>query len=114
AESHADGRDAVAVSFYASQNMTTGEGGMATTPRESLAARMRMLSLQGMNRDAWSRHSERGSWYYEVVDAGFKYNLTDIQSAVGIHQLRKLESFIETRTRCAQIYHQALAGLAEV
>jgi dTDP-4-amino-4,6-dideoxygalactose transaminase len=114
AETGADASDAVAFSFYATKNMTTGEGGMVTTPRESLAARMRMLSLQGMNRDAWSRYSERGSWYYEVVDAGFKYNLTDIQSAVGIHQLRKLDSFIETRTRYAQIYNQALAGMEEV
>src|SRR5207247_2122974 len=110
----ADSSDAVAFSFYATKNMTTGEGGMITTPRDSLAARMRMLSLHGMNRDAWSRYSERGNWYYEVVDAGFKYNLTDIQSAVGIHQLRKLESFIETRTRYAQIYNQALAGMEEV
>jgi dTDP-4-amino-4,6-dideoxygalactose transaminase len=94
--------------------MTTGEGGMITTPRESLAARMRMLSLHGMNRDAWNRYSDRGSWYYEVVDAGFKYNLTDIQSALGIHQLRKLDGFIETRTRYAQIYNQELAEVEEV
>jgi dTDP-4-amino-4,6-dideoxygalactose transaminase len=114
AESGADASDAVAFSFYATKNMTTGEGGMITTPRESLAARMRMLSLHGMNRDAWNRYSERGSWYYEVVEAGFKYNLTDIQSALGIHQLRKLDSFIETRTRHAQIYNQALAEIEEV
>jgi dTDP-4-amino-4,6-dideoxygalactose transaminase len=113
-ESGADASDAVAFSFYATKNMTTGEGGMITTPRESLAARMRMLSLHGMNRDAWNRYSERGSWYYEVVDAGFKYNLTDMQSALGIHQLRKLDSFIETRARYAQIYNQALAGVEEV
>ena len=109
-----DASDAVAFSFYATKNMTTGEGGMVTTPRESLAARMRMLSLHGMSRDAWNRYSERGNWYYEVVDAGFKYNLTDIQSALGIHQLRKLDSFIEARTRYAQIYNQALAGVEEV
>jgi dTDP-4-amino-4,6-dideoxygalactose transaminase len=114
ADNGADASDAVAFSFYATKNMTTGEGGMITTPRESLAARMRMLSLHGMNRDAWNRYSERGSWYYEVVDAGFKYNLTDIQSALGIHQLRKLDSFIETRIRYAQIYNQALAGMEEV
>ncbi len=109
-----DTSDAVAFSFYATKNMTTGEGGMITTPRESLAARMRMLSLHGMNRDAWNRYSRRGNWYYEVVDGGFKYNLTDMQSAVGIHQLRKLESFIETRARYAEIYNQALAGVDEV
>jgi dTDP-4-amino-4,6-dideoxygalactose transaminase len=109
-----DVSDAVAFSFYATKNMTTGEGGMITTPRESLAARMRMLSLHGMNRDAWNRYSGRGNWFYEVVDAGFKYNLTDIQSALGIHQLRKLDSFTETRTRYAQMYNQAFAGLEEV
>src|SRR4029077_8444342 len=108
AEGPSDASDAVAFSFYATNNMTTGEGGMITTPRESLAARMRMLSLHGMNRDAWSRYSRRGHWYYEVVDAGFKYNLTDIQSGIGIQQLRKLDSFIETRARYAEIYNQAL------
>jgi dTDP-4-amino-4,6-dideoxygalactose transaminase len=106
--------DAVAFSFYATKNMTTGEGGMVVTPRESLAARMRILTLHGMNRDAWNRYSQRGHWYYEVVDAGFKYNLTDIQSALGIHQLRKLESFIDTRTRYAQMYNDAFADLEEI
>lgn len=114
AEGDHDASDAVAFSFYATKNMTTGEGGMITTPRESLAARMRMLSLHGMSRDAWNRYSRRGNWYYEVVDAGFKYNLTDIQSAMGIHQLRKLDSFIETRKRYARIYNKALAGIEEV
>jgi len=95
--------DAIAFSFYATKNMATGDGGMVTTHNEALAARMRMLSLHGMNRDAWDRYSERG-----------KYNLTDIQSAIGIHQLRKLESFIETRARYAGIYQQELGDLAEV
>lgn len=113
-EGSAEGSDAVVFSFYATKNMTTGEGGMITTPRESLAARMRVLSLHGMSRDAWNRYTESGRWYYEVVDTGFKYNLTDIQAALGIHQLRKLESFIETRTRYAQIYNRAFAGLEQV
>lgn len=106
--------DAVAFSFYATKNMTTGEGGMITTPQESLAARMRMLSLHGMNRDAWNRYSEHGNWYYEVATAGFKYNLTDLQSAIGLHQLRKLESFIETRARYARVYTDALNDMPEV
>lgn len=109
-----DASDAVCFSFYATKNMTSGEGGMITTPRESLEARMRMLSLHGMNRDAWKRYSERGNWYYEVVDAGFKYNLTDIQSALGIQQLRKLDSFIEIRSRYAEIYNRAFQDLKEV
>ena len=106
--------DAVAFSFYATKNMTTGEGGMVTTPHDALAVRMRMLSLHGMNRDAWNRYSERGNWYYEVSEPGFKYNLTDMQSALGIHQLRKLDSFIETRRRYAQIYHRELAEIEEL
>jgi len=87
---------------------------MITTGRESLAARMRMLSLHGMSRDAWNRYTERGSWYYEVVAQGFKYNLSDIQSALGIHQLRKLESFIATRIEYAQIYNRMFEDLDEV
>lgn len=117
ASSGASGRcasDATAFSFYATKNMTTGEGGMITTPHDTLATRMRMLSLHGMNRDAWNRYAERGNWYYEVSEPGFKYNLTDMQSALGIHQLRKLDAFIETRRRYAQIYNRELADLAEV
>ena len=114
AESSEPASDATAFSFYATKNMTTGEGGMVTSPNETLAARMRMLSLHGMNRDAWNRYSERGNWYYEVAEPGFKYNLTDVQSALGIHQLRKLESFIETRRRYAEIYRQELGDVEEV
>jgi dTDP-4-amino-4,6-dideoxygalactose transaminase len=79
--------DAVVFSFYATKNLTTGEGGMVTTPNAALADKMRMLALHGTSRDAWSRYSDTGSWYYEVVDCGYKYNLSDIQSAIGIHQL---------------------------
>ena len=106
--------DAVAFSFYATKNMTTGEGGMVTSPQESLAEQMRRLSLHGMSRDAWNRYSERGTWYYEIVETGFKYNLSDIQSSLGIHQLRKLESFIQTRERYARIYNRELGDLAEL
>lgn len=106
--------DAVVFSFYATKNMTTGEGGMITTPRAALATRMRILSLHGMTRDAWNRYARQGNWFYEVVDSGFKYNLTDIQSAVGIHQLRKLDSFIETRRRYARIYNEGFADIEEL
>lgn len=106
--------DAVVFSFYATKNLTTGEGGMVTTHHESLAGKMRSLCLHGTSRDAWSRYAERGSWYYEVVECGFKYNLSDIQSAIGLHQLRKLEHFIATRARYAAIYNAALAGLETV
>lgn len=114
AGAEADASEAVAFSFYATKNMTTGEGGMITTPQAELATRMRVMSLHGMTRDAWNRYARCGNWHYEVVDAGFKYNLSDIQSALGIHQLRKLDSFIETRARYARMYNQAFEGVEEI
>jgi dTDP-4-amino-4,6-dideoxygalactose transaminase len=106
--------DAVAFSFYATKNLTTGEGGMITTHRPALADTMRMLSLHGTSHDAWDRYTERGSWHYDVLAHGFKYNLSDIQAAIGIPQLRKLEYFIERRTSYAAVYNRAFAGLEEV
>ncbi len=102
---------AVAFSFYATKNMTTGEGGMLTTNDDWLAGRIRLLSLHGMSRDAWKRYTQPGSWYYEVHEAGYKYNMTDIQAALGIHQLRRLEGFIERRRAIAESY---AAGLADI
>jgi dTDP-4-amino-4,6-dideoxygalactose transaminase len=94
--------------------LTTGEGGMVTTNRETLASRIKMLTLHGISKDAWNRYGEEGTWYYEVVENGFKYNLTDIQSAIGIHQLRKLERFVQQRTRYAEIYTRAFGDLEEL
>ena len=101
-------------SFYATKNMTTGEGGMITTADDDLAKLMRLLSLHGMSRDAWKRYTSAGSWYYEVVMPGYKYNMTDIQAALGIHQLRKLDDFIVTRQRYARLYDHAFADLPEI
>jgi dTDP-4-amino-4,6-dideoxygalactose transaminase len=106
--------DAVAFSFYATKNLTTGEGGMVVSKRRDLANRMKILTLHGISKDAWNRYSEEGSWYYEVLENGFKYNLTDIQSAIGIHQLRKLERYVEQRTWYAEFYRRALGDLPEV
>ena len=106
--------DAVAFSFYATKNLTTGEGGMITTDRPDLAEALRMLALHGVSHEAWDRYTERGSWQYDVLAHGFKYNLSDIQAALGIHQLRKLEHFIERRTLYARMYHDAFAGMEEV
>jgi len=106
--------DAVAFSFYATKNITTGEGGMVTTPDAKLAEAMRVLCLHGISRDGWTRHAERDSWYYEVLEQGFKYNLSDVLSAIGIHQLRKLDGFVDARRRLAALFHRALAGVEEI
>ncbi|HLK48895.1 MAG TPA: DegT/DnrJ/EryC1/StrS aminotransferase family protein [Bryobacteraceae bacterium] len=105
--------DAAVFSFYATKNLTTGEGGMVTTSNQTLADAMRVLCLHGISRDAWNRYSDHGNWYYQVLASGFKYNLSDIQSAIGIHQLRKLEQFVEIRRRHAGIYNEILGGVAE-
>ena len=102
--------DAAAFSFYATKNLATGEGGMLTTPHESLAEKMSLLRLHGIDRDIW----RRDSWRYAVIEGGFKYNLSDILSAIGIHQLRKLEGFIEVRARHAELYRELLADIREI
>ncbi len=107
-------RHAVCFSFYAIKNLTTGEGGMITTGGPVLAERMRLLSLHGLSRDAWKRYSGSGNWYYEVLDAGYKDNMTDIQAAMGIHQLKKLDRFIDTRAQYADLYADAFASIPEI
>jgi dTDP-4-amino-4,6-dideoxygalactose transaminase len=109
-----DLRRATAFSFYASKNMTTGEGGMVTTADDSLAGEMRTLSLHGMSKDAWKRFTNSGSWSYEVVAAGYKNNMSDIAAALGIHQLRRLNDFIEARQRHARVYDEAFRDLEVV
>jgi UDP-4-amino-4,6-dideoxy-N-acetyl-beta-L-altrosamine transaminase len=106
--------DATAFSFYAIKNITTAEGGMITTGDDELAEKMQLLSLHGINRDAWKRYASEGSWYYEVIYAGYKYNMTDIQAALGIHQLAKLERFLEVRRRYAATYSEAFAEMPEI
>jgi dTDP-4-amino-4,6-dideoxygalactose transaminase len=106
--------DAAVFSFYATKNLTTGEGGMVTTHDAALAESLKILCLHGISKDAWNRYADHGNWYYEVLRPGFKYNLTDIQSAIGIHQLRKLEGFIESRTRIAEAYNRAFANVTEL
>ena len=105
---------ATAFSFYANKNITTGEGGMITTADDELAKKMRVLSLHGMSKDAWHRYSGAGSWYYEVIAAGYKNNMTDIAAALGIHQLRRLDGFISARRRYARMYTEAFAELDTV
>jgi perosamine synthetase len=101
-------------SFYANKCITTGEGGMACTNEDALAERMRIMSLHGISKDAWKRFTSEGSWYYEIIAPGFKYNLTDIAAAIGIHQLRKADHFRKERERVATSYRQHLASVDEI
>jgi len=110
----AGGSDAVAYSFYVTKNLCTGEGGMVTTHSPKLAERIRILSLHGISRDAWNRYAENGSWYYEVVDCGFKYNMSDLVAALGIVQLGKLERMNLRRVEIARAYNQAFADISEL
>jgi len=106
--------DITCFSFYATKTVTTGEGGMATTDNGEWAERMRMMSLHGISHDAWKRYTKEGSWYYEVLRPGFKYNLTDLAAAIGIEQLKKCGKFGEARKRIAALYQKAFAELEEI
>ncbi|MGE5553678.1 MAG: DegT/DnrJ/EryC1/StrS family aminotransferase [Betaproteobacteria bacterium] len=101
--------DLTAFSFYVTKNLTTAEGGMLTGQPE-LLERARVISLHGMSKDAWKRYDKGGSWYYEVVLPGFKYNMTDIQAAIGLQQLKKLPAFQERRRAIVQRYNEAFGG----
>ncbi len=105
--------DLTAFSFYATKNLTTGEGGMLTG-EPALLEKARVLSLHGMSHDGWNRYSAEGSWFYEVVAPGFKYNMTDIQAAIGIHQLRKLPRFQARRREIVRRYNEAFAGCEQL
>src|SRR5260370_18963692 len=100
----------VAFSFYANKKLATGEGGMLTGRRE-LIDEARKWSLQGMRRDAQQRNTEEGSWFYEVQLPGFKYNMPDIQAAIGIHQLAKLPMMQRRRHEIVAQYDEGLTGL---
>ncbi len=104
--------DATVFSFYANKTITTGEGGMVVTRDVQMAARMRTMRLHGMSRDAFDRFTAKvPSWYYEIVAPGFKYNLTDIAAAIGIHQLRRAETYRQQRAALAHAYSAGLEGL---
>ena len=106
--------DVTCFSFYATKNITTGEGGMAVTHNPDYAERMRLMSLHGMSRDAWKRYTQDGSWSYDILAPGYKYNMTDIAAAVGINQLAKCQSFYERRMRIAAMYHEAFSAIPEI
>lgn len=106
--------DTTCFSFYATKNMTTGEGGAITTNDDRLADKFRVLRLHGINKDAWKRYAAGGSWYYEIEDCGWKYNISDIQAALGIPQLRKLDKSIETRRKYVGIYNKEFRNLGGI
>jgi dTDP-4-amino-4,6-dideoxygalactose transaminase len=105
--------DFAAFSFYATKNLTTGEGGMLVGSPEHIA-RARVLSLHGMSRDAWKRYTAEGSWYYEVVAPGYKYNMPDIQAAIGLVQLKRLDDLQKRRLEIVAHYTSAFSAIAEV
>ena len=103
--------DAVVYSFYATKTITTGEGGMIVSKNKEIIDRIKVMRLHGINRDAFDRYtSTKPSWYYEIVAPGFKYNLTDIASSIGIHQLKKAHLFKEKREQMAAYYDKELIG----
>jgi dTDP-4-amino-4,6-dideoxygalactose transaminase len=103
--------NATAFSFYATKNLTTGEGGSIATEDERLAGELRRLSYHGMSRDSWERYSDRGSWYYEVEVAGYKSNMNDILSSLGIAQLEKFNKIQERRSEIAAQYIDSLRSM---
>jgi dTDP-4-amino-4,6-dideoxygalactose transaminase len=101
-------------SFHPNKNLTTGEGGMVCTPDERLAEEVSLLKFHGMSREAWKRFAASGTPNYDIVMPGFKYNMMDIQAAIGIHQLPKLDGFIDRRRDIAEFYNREFAAVDEL
>jgi len=108
------GTDVTCFSFYATKTLSTGEGGMATTNNAEYAKSMKVNRLHGISKDAWDRYTAKGSWYYEVVDNGNKYNTTDINAALGLVQLRKQEKLRKKRNQIAIKYNEAFKGCKNI
>lgn len=106
--------DITCFSFYATKTITTGEGGMATTENPEWAERMRIMSLHGISKDAWKRYTAEGSWYYEILFPGYKYNLTDVAAAIGIEQLKRCDQFWRQRHHYAELYNEGFKGVPEI
>ncbi|MBK9054028.1 MAG: DegT/DnrJ/EryC1/StrS family aminotransferase [Chloroflexi bacterium] len=102
--------DFTCFSFYATKTITTGEGGMICTDNDAWAERCRIMALHGISKDAWKRYTAEGSWYYEIIAPGYKYNMTDVAAAMGLAQLRKATTMWQRRREIAQIYNQAFAN----
>src|SRR5687767_5939482 len=106
--------DITCFSFYATKTITTGEGGMLVSDDQAVIERARIMSLHGISREAWKRYTAEGSWFYEILHPGYKYNLTDIAAAIGLEQLRKAQRFLEIRTRHASLYDEAFSDVAAI
>jgi len=106
--------DFTAFSFYATKNITTGEGGMLTTKDDALSEKARILSLHGISEDAWKRYTPEGYAHYDALYLGYKYNMTDLQASLGIHQLPKIEQFWRRRKEIVEAYNQAFKGMQEI
>jgi dTDP-4-amino-4,6-dideoxygalactose transaminase len=106
--------DATCFSFYPTKNLTTGEGGMITTSKKEWADKMRIMSLHGMSRNAWMRYTDKGFKPYDILCPGYKYNMTDIQAAMGIHQLNRLEENLKIREKIFKKYNQAFSKIPEL
>ena len=107
--------DVTCLSFYANKTMTTGEGGMLLTNDDDIAARVKLMRLHGINRDAWDRFtSEKPAWEYDILAPGFKYNMPDLNAAVGLAQIERLEEFRRGRQHCAEFYFEQLANMPAI
>jgi len=106
--------DMACFSFHPLKNICTGDGGMITTNNKDYAEKLQKLRLHGMSRDAWKRYTATGSWRYDVQEPGYKYNMTDLAAALGIHQLRKLPKFIKIRKYYAEIYDKYFTKIPEI
>jgi dTDP-4-amino-4,6-dideoxygalactose transaminase len=103
--------DCGVLSFYATKNIVTGEGGMVLTSDDHVAARVKVLALHGMSEDAWKRFSDTGYSHYDLVEIGFKYNMMDLQAAIGMHQISRVEAYWQKRLRIWEKYNDAFSGL---
>lgn len=107
--------DITCFSFYANKTITTGEGGMLVTNDEQIYQRVKVMRLHGINRDIWTRFTDnKASWEYDVVAPGYKYNMPDVNAAIGLAQLEKAEDFRKERQRCAEFYFKKLSPLSEI
>jgi len=106
--------DAAVFSFYPTKNVTTGRGGMLVTNDDAVAERCRLLALHGMSNDAWDRYTDRGSWSYRVLAAGYNYTMSDLQAALGHAQFARVDEFQRKRRALAERYNERFAGMPEI